>query len=97
MCDQNNHQFIPIAEYGHVDDAAKVVRWCGECGAISVDLDDGLTINRGEVMPAKLPRLRLINDKLEKLNDTIDRLQYMVQDYRKTERVMRNLLGCDDD
>lgn len=51
MCDRKNHNFKVITESKtELCSASKVVRWCKDCGAITVDRESDGRINPGYYM-----------------------------------------------
>jgi hypothetical protein len=53
---QGQHQLIAIRTDEQGAGIAEIIRWCQECGAITIDIDaDGRT-SPGAVMAMRLPR-----------------------------------------
>ena len=56
-CEKGKHNFIVIYVDGYENDICEVVRWCSECGAITVDKEYDEQRNPGAVMKLKLPNI----------------------------------------
>ena len=55
-CTNGKHSLIDIHSHGYEDEGITVVRWCTECGAVVVDIDqDGRTF-AGNVMKMRFPK-----------------------------------------
>ena len=56
-CRAGSHQLVIISEIYHDPISEKVVRWCVDCGSITIDIDyDGRT-QPGRIMRMRSPKI----------------------------------------
>lgn len=68
MCDGTNHQMIEIYRSGYADDDINnVVRWCNDCGAVTVDQEYDGRVLPGRSFMMRFPTMIYKNQKVSEI------------------------------